>query len=457
LIKNIEPEEKVMIIPIVGIPPSIANGLEKYKELFPRSETFQHIQEYCTGMVVLDKPSIQRMAQCLVEGPCQSSLNKAITSSPWSEEAVKQRHWENIQSYHQNGFTIGILDTTLFNHPKGQNIYAVYKYWDYVEKKYTYGIQLVTAAISTNDRLDGFDYRIYHRSFQQQERLYLEHTTLPDDQLDRKAWEARLVELLSFQSHKLQAKTKSQLAVELIDEMESNELAPDAYAVDSGLFDPVVIERIQKAEKPWVADSEKNRVVYYKDKQYNCETFCDTIPKESFQKVTVWVRRHEYNRWMFTCTVRIRRYGKVRLAIIYDNPDKRGEPIYVFTKKLVWNSHKILSVRLHRWDIEPFHEQMKEFLGADDSQLQTEEGVRKHLTLVFVVNSLLKSIDLSSPIGELPMNWSDDVVPTFGQRCRRIVLEVFHDLIQKIHHWIETGAKSVTEIFETLFHKLLYV
>lgn len=344
-----------MIIPIVAIPPSIANGLEGYKDLFPRCETFQHIQEYCTGMVVLDKPSIQRMSQCLVDGPCQSSLNKAITSSPWSEEAVKQRHWGLIQPHHQNGFTIGILDTTLFHHPRGQNIYGVYKYWDYVNGGYTYGIQLVTAAISTNDRLDGFDYEIYHRSFQQQEHLYLEHTALPDDEPNPKAWQTRLIDLLSFQLHKLQAKTKSQLAVELIDEMEASELAPDAYAVDSGLFDPIVIERIQKAGKPWVADSEKNRILYYKGEQYNCETFGQTIPKESFKKVTVSVRHQENTRWIFTCTVHIRRYSKVRLAIIYDNPDKQGEPIYVFTKMLVWNNHKILSVRLHRWDIEPFH------------------------------------------------------------------------------------------------------
>ena len=123
---------------------------------------------------------------------------------------------------------------------------------------------------------------------------------------------------------------------------------------------------------------------------------------------------------------------------------------------LVWNAHKILSVRIHRWDIELFHEQIKQFLGAEDSQLQTEQGVRKHLTLVFVVNSLLKSIDLSSPIGELPMNWSEDAQPTFGQRCRRIVFEVFHDLIETIHHWIQKESKTVTEIFDTLFKRLLY-
>jgi Transposase DDE domain len=445
-----------MIIPIVSIPPSIANGLKHYKDLFPRSKTFQHIAEYCTGMVVLDKPSIKRISQCLVDGPCQSSLNKSITASPWSEESVNHKRLESIQQYHNNGFTVGIIDTTLFHHPRGQNIYGVYKYWDYINKSYTYAIQLVTAAISTNDRLDGFDYRIYHRSFLKQEQLYLEHTVVPAEEQNVSILHERLTELLNFQLHKQQAKTKNQLAVELIDEMESSDLAPDAYAIDSGLFDPVVIERIQQAQKPWVADSEKNRILYHKGQSYNCETFNQTIPKESFRETTISIRHQEQTRWMFTSTVRIRRYGKVRFAIIYDNPDKQGEPIYVFTDMLVWNNNKILSVRSHRWDIEPFHEQIKQFLGAEDSQLQTEQGVRKHLTLVFVVNSLLKSIDLSSPIGDLPMDSYKDVQSTFGQRCRRIVFEVFHEMIQKIHQWVDTKSKTVTEIFQTLFQRLLY-
>ena len=445
-----------MIIPIVSIPASIANGLADYKDLFPRCETFQHIQEYCTGMVLLNRPSIQRMSQCFVDGPCQSSLNKAIGCSPWSGASVNQRRLGLIKRYHHNGFTVGIIDSSLFHHPRGQNIYGVYKYWDYVEGCYTYGIQLVTAAISTNDRLDGFDYRIYHRSFEKQERLYLEHTALPDDEPDISKWRRRLIELISFQLHKRQARSKSQLAVELIDEMEASEVAPNAYAVDSGLFTPSVIERIQQSGKPWIADSQNNRILYHKGQQYNCETFQQTIPKESFKEVTVSIRHKERTRWVFTCSVRIRRYGKVRFAIIYDNPDKKGDPIYTFTNMLVWNAHKILSVRMHRWDIEPFHEQIKQFLGAESSQLQTEQGVRKHLTLVFVVNSLLKSIDLSSPIGDLPMDWSENVHPTFGQRCRRIIFEVFHDLIKTIHHWVETESKTITEIFETLFKRLLY-
>ncbi len=97
------------------------------------------------GTVVLDKPSILRMSQCLVNGPCQSSLNKAITSSPWSEVAVNDRRHESIAPYHQTGFTVGIVDSTFIHHPRGHPIYGVYKYFD-VEDRYTFAIQLVTRA-----------------------------------------------------------------------------------------------------------------------------------------------------------------------------------------------------------------------------------------------------------------------------------------------------------------------
>jgi hypothetical protein len=101
-----------MVVPVVAIPPSIEAGLAPYRDLFPRSETYQHILEYCTGLVVLDKPSINRLAACLVDGPAQSSINKALTRSPWSGEAVNERRLESIQKHHRGkGLTSAGLST----------------------------------------------------------------------------------------------------------------------------------------------------------------------------------------------------------------------------------------------------------------------------------------------------------------------------------------------------------
>ena len=192
------------MIPIVAIPPSIELGLAPYRDLFPRIETYQHIKEYCTGLVVLEEPSINRLAACLVDGPAQSSINKALTRSPWSGDAVNERRLERIKPYHRGkGLTIGIIDSTFSHHPRGEKkIYGVYRYWDYVNGCYTYAMQLVTGAIATGECCEGFDYRIYPRFHQQAELAYLEHTRLPLDEPDRGKWLQRLIELLSYELHR---------------------------------------------------------------------------------------------------------------------------------------------------------------------------------------------------------------------------------------------------------------
>ena len=448
-----------MLVPIVAIGASIEIGLAPYRDLFPRIETYQHIKEYCTGLVVLEKPSINRLAACLVDSPAQSSINKALTQSPWSGEAVNQRRLESIRRHHQGkGLRIGIIDSTFSHHPRGEKkIYGVYRYWDYVNGCYTYAIQLVTGAIATGERCDGFDYQIYHRFHQEQELAYLQATRPSPDELNRQPWLRRLVELLAYDLHRRQHKTKPQLGAELIEQMETSALAPEVYTVDSALFAPAVIETIEQHGKPWLVDSEKTRLVFWQGQTFNCEIFAQSRPDEAYCLVTLKRHGQEKTYWVFTCVVRIKKYGKVRMAVIYDNPDRQGKPIYCFTRQLTWNAQKIVQVRCHRWDIEPLHEQIKQFLGAEDSQLQTEAGVRRHLTLVFVVNSLLKSLDLNQPIGDLPMTEFQDVSPTFGQRCRRILLEVFYELIQTIHRWLEERQMTPTQIFETLFKRLLYV
>src|SRR2546430_16216501 len=99
-----------MIVPIVAIPPSIELGLAPYRDLFSRKETYQHIKEYCTGLVVLEEPSINRLAACLVDGPAQSSINKALTRSPWSGDAVNERRLGRNKAYNRGkGATNGVI------------------------------------------------------------------------------------------------------------------------------------------------------------------------------------------------------------------------------------------------------------------------------------------------------------------------------------------------------------
>ena len=231
-----------MLIPIVSIPESIEEGLRHYRELFSRRESYEHIKEYCTGMVVLEKPSINRLAQCLVGGPSQSSINKAITMSSWSREGVNEKRIGLIKVYHKSkGLTIGILDSTFSHHPRGEEkIYGVYKYWDYVEGCYTYAISLVTGAVSTKERCDGFDYRIYHRFTKEEEIKDLQKKGASIEEGNKEQLISYVKELIEYHKKEKGFKKKGELAVEILEEMEKSEVAPDVYAVDSGLFDECV-------------------------------------------------------------------------------------------------------------------------------------------------------------------------------------------------------------------------
>lgn len=50
-------DDIVVIILITDIPRSIKDGFIPYSDLFPRSEAFQHVLEYATGLVVLPQPA----------------------------------------------------------------------------------------------------------------------------------------------------------------------------------------------------------------------------------------------------------------------------------------------------------------------------------------------------------------------------------------------------------------
>ena len=107
-----------------------------------------------------------------------------------------------------------------------------------LEGCYTYAIQLMTAAIATGKRCEGFDYRIYPRFHQEQELAYLQATQPSPDELDRQPWLRRLVELLAYDLHRRQHKTKPQLGAELVEQMGASAMAPEVYTVVSRVVCP---------------------------------------------------------------------------------------------------------------------------------------------------------------------------------------------------------------------------
>jgi hypothetical protein len=96
---------------------------------------------------------------------------------------------------------------------------------------------LVTAAIATGDRGEGLDYRIYPR-FHQEELAYLQATRPSPEEGDRRPGLRRLIELLAYDVHRGQHKTKPQLGAELVEQKGASAVAPEVYTVVSRVVCP---------------------------------------------------------------------------------------------------------------------------------------------------------------------------------------------------------------------------
>ena len=51
------------MIPLVGVPKSIAQSLEKYRELFPREKGFETVSRFITGLIRLCRKNKDRVAE----------------------------------------------------------------------------------------------------------------------------------------------------------------------------------------------------------------------------------------------------------------------------------------------------------------------------------------------------------------------------------------------------------
>jgi len=47
------------MIPIVGVPETIASGMKNYRNVFCRDEGFEHVSRYVTGLIISPNKTLQ--------------------------------------------------------------------------------------------------------------------------------------------------------------------------------------------------------------------------------------------------------------------------------------------------------------------------------------------------------------------------------------------------------------
>src|SRR2546428_11640064 len=122
----------------------------------------------------------------------------------------------------------------------------------------------------------------------------------------------RLLELLHYIEHQLAYKKRTQIAVEMVVQLEEEGKFPQAdYAFDNGVLSLELTRLIESKGKHWVSELDSSRHILWEAQWRRIDEVCAELRREhpeSFRRVHVRCRNGEQKSfWDFTKAVRLNR------------------------------------------------------------------------------------------------------------------------------------------------------
>lgn len=208
---------------------------------------------------------------------------------------------------------------------------------------------------------------------------------------------------------------------------------------------------IESKGKHWVSEGESSRHILWHEEWRRIEEVAMELRQthpESYRRVVVRCRNGEQKEfWAFTKSVRLKRYGRKRSAMVHERAALADNPRFLVTDALQWESGRIIETWSFRWAAEVFHEFSKQGTGLEAAQVRNEEAVTRHLRLSCLAQSILqRTPTLASTSEQFAFAKGEQ---TFGQRCRTIPREVFLSLLAFAQR-LFAGGYSCDQVTEVL-------
>ncbi|MEM8830127.1 MAG: hypothetical protein AAGE96_12320 [Cyanobacteria bacterium P01_G01_bin.19] len=263
----------------------------------------------------------------------------------------------------------------------------------------------------------------------------------------------RLIELLHYQKNRLAYRKRTEMAVEIVRQLESENQFPNAnYAFDQGVLSRPLTEVIEENGKHWVTEIERSRNVMWNGQWQRVDKIAEELKTnhpESFRHKLVRCRNGEQREiWAFTKVIRLKKYGRKRLVIVHEQSDLNDAPRFLLTDALHWDASRVFATWSYRWSVEIFHEFSKQFVGFESAQLRNEEGVKRHFCLSCVAQSILQQASCSGRKSER-FNLVQENESTIGQRLYSLTREALHNLL-KLSQSLLLQGKSTEQVLEVM-------
>jgi hypothetical protein len=425
------------MLPIVGVPETIRQGLAHYRDLFCREAGFDHVSRYVTGLILSPNKTLQGIYDLQVwapdQAPSRRAMHEAVFEAGWDAERLMPCHRAVIApAHHGRGRAVLSLDWTYAHHERSTKIWGVKPAWDHVERRMVPYQTVVTAVIASRARLDGVEVVVQSPDRRAEEEGYLQETVRQSYEQMEDARQ-RLLELLHHLQHRLAYKKRTEIALEIVHQLEHEGHFPQAhYAFDNGVLTVDLTRFIERVGKHWVSEIECSRHIQWQGQWRRVDDVATGLRQEhpeSFRCITVRCRNGDTKQfWTFTKVVRLKRYGPKRLVIVHETAALSDAPRFLLTDARHWESGRVLETWSYRWAAEIFHEFGKQVTGLEAAQVRKEEAVKRHFRLSCVAQSLLQGASASGTETERFAFAKGET--TFGQRVRTITREVLHGLLQ---------------------------
>lgn len=208
---------------------------------------------------------------------------------------------------------------------------------------------------------------------------------------------------------------------------------------------------IESKGKYWVSEVESSRLILWKDQWRRIDDVARELRQqhpESFRRVLVWCCNGEQKEfWAFSKSVRLKRYGRNRIAIVHERADLTDTPRFLMTDAVQWESGRRIETWSFRWAAEVFHEFSKQGTGLEAAQVRNEEAGNRHLRLSCLAQSILQRTPTVASTSE-QFAFAKGTI-TFGQRCRAMTREVFSALLS-VAQRLFAGGYSCAQVTEAL-------
>jgi hypothetical protein len=404
------------MLPLVEIPDIVRHYAPFFESVFS-AEAFVQFQRYVSGLLLSENKTVEGINRLFaVDVRNQSSLNRLLTQSPFSIEALNRQRLELLESLAGTQMKpqgVLSLDDTLLTH-YGQKFEKIAHLYDHVEARYVWAHNLVNLHYSD----DQTDYPISFQLWEPVEMDDLEagllsagvslrpgKTALRDS--DPKKWRQYLLGV--WRRHQDQPEvqqiyqSKLLIGKQLLQEFFTDHPKPKRpVTFDHWYTQPAFCRYLDKALKiPYVGTLAAEDVLCLKSGDLPLAEFDRRLQSEHrqalqngqkpvFHKISIPYKGGTETYYSYCQTHRVHNFGKHRVVINHRQADLSDSAVFFLCNQLNWQSVGITRIRRHRWPVEVYHEEGKAE-GLDQYQVRDFQAIARHIALVAVTYSLLKA------------------------------------------------------------------